>query len=119
MKRKDQYEDSARFFVIAVVGLILLAFVLVISAAAQPDQTGYLIVHQTFKPHKTTVVKTTSATQADSVLKAHAHHLINVEKAFEQSNYLIVERENMKLYAEKKRAVYTRMGKLKLKKIRK
>lgn len=123
MIRKEQYRDSALFFFIAIVALIITLMLLVIKSHAQePQQTGFLIVTQTIQPRKIIIQKVTNCAAADSIIAGYIGNnaaAFSTGEALKNTPFYRYERIDFSIYVEKKRVVHTRRGKLKFKKLRK
>ena len=137
---RNNYEYSARFFVIAVIGLIIVVFFLVITASAQVNSvrwtcppakgdetvltvggghTGLLIVTSTNHPQTFNVHKVLSAAAVDSIITRFTGKPFSTAERLGTSPFYRAEKLNQTIYIEKKRVKTTRRGKLKFKKWKK
>ena len=126
MKNDESYKSSARFFFFAVVGAIIVMIFIVLAndanAAGKKHREfsdGYLVCvttkevpHQPTKPHKLT-----STEAVENIINNYFPGIgYDLETHFSTNNLLVIQKDRVVVYAEKKKVFRSKTGKLKFKK---
>lgn len=100
-----------------LVLLVILPFLLNGKQPIKNDKIGFLIYH-TAKNKVTYCKKVFDVTTAQDICDRYLPKKIDIDKDFINNNHVQITTDKMDFYVEKKRIIYSKKGKKKLKRIK-